>query len=1236
MIAQKQHASPHCLTEAEVRGFLAGRLDNNQFDTALSHLESCEICRSRVEALSDPSGDAPKSSFSWLRPDGGAEPFHGELECAAAVNDLLSKDAGSRLQLANAARSGEASLLLTNLGGYRIVHGLGSGGMGTVFLAEHERLKKKVAIKILTGDKARRSGWLERFNREMTSVAALEHENVVRALDAGEQEGVHYLVMEYLDGFDLSRVARGTRELSVASACEVIRQAALGLHAIHLAGMVHRDIKPSNLFLTQRGTVKLLDLGLVLDGESPVAGDDRLTTVGYLMGTLPYMSREQINDSSRVDFRADLYSLGATLFRLISGRAPMGSSTDLPGTVRRVTQEDCPSLCSFRADLPEELVELVRQLLDHDPHKRPASALAVAERLALFTEGADLDSLLKMTRRHSRGNASSHRTAMPTSWTGPPVASQLAEGSAGSGIGGFRGSWQRFLFFAALPVLLLCGVLLTLATDRGTLVIETKLDDVNVEVKRNDQVVESLRVSSASPKRIRLWSGNYTIELTGENLGRLEINRGEVAIFRGEQVAVAIRERTSSTAESESESDSVLADKGAGDTKIYQGKSFEHWLAVLSREQDLETLFEANPAVLLLADTPAKQEQAAREMLRPARHLGGVAWGQASQADATSQLERSQCYMGSLKEWFSRFGAETRIKAILAELRDADLRTAMACVLLLNDVNLKDLARIRDLKETLPTASEIVSELGRLQSWFETDSTRVGPKWFAKDLKTAALLALEVKIKFTIGTSGGFDRLSWDPQIVRWAEATYESARQEMESWVGAHLATEETGVPIVGLQESLTHMSNFNAVVIANALDSLRSLDDPRPLLLGMHTHFERFVTQVGDEDLKDAFWPFLSHKDGQPLAEATEYYLRSMASHPKQFGGGPELNPTIGKLAVKNLENHPKPHVALLTLARLKASLQRPDRSGIIKQPIEWPHEEAWTYAESVRQNLAKRLILEQEEDDIHRFSKIDYAVRVLNQANSVDQACLIEVMRLLNGAQLSDQVGTTVMGTELPWVLTDATSALRMTPDLAQFLTRNPGATGKALQQMGDELGERGKAMLAFAYSSRPPTEERWVESADSVDGENHLRTLLDIFLSPAFEEEDASPGLFSPLGGSGLVSLDEIAPINPIPKSLRVFDVPESKVMWKTLLVAHNSQSWLTEISSVARMQAACQVAPHLGKHTPYPIPFLIEKWQADVSRLKAIYTAPDTDAETFRWLALLQIENAFNLKAGDQD
>jgi serine/threonine protein kinase len=163
-----------------------------------------------------------------------------------------------------------------------------------------------------------------RFEREMKAIGRLEHPHVIRAHDAGEADGVHFLVMEYLDGADLSRVMDHVGPLSVADACELVRQAALGLEYAHQQGLVHRDVKPSNLMLTTAGQVKVLGLGLARLSDRDVPAGAELTSTGQLMGTFDYMAPEQGSDTHKVDIRADVYSLGATLYKLLCGEAPFG------------------------------------------------------------------------------------------------------------------------------------------------------------------------------------------------------------------------------------------------------------------------------------------------------------------------------------------------------------------------------------------------------------------------------------------------------------------------------------------------------------------------------------------------------------------------------------------------------------------------------------------------------------------------------------------------------------------------------------------------------------------------------------------------------------------------------------------------------------------------------------------------------------------------------------------------
>jgi len=280
------------------------------------------------------------------------------------------------------------------LGQYRLLDRLGQGGMGAVYRAEHLRLKRDVAIKVLSPGQANDHRAAARFQLEMEVVGRIDHPNVVRATDAGEAAGVHYLVMELIDGVDLARLLARRGPLPIAEACEVARQAAAGLQAAHDHGLVHRDVKPSNLMLTAAGRVKVLDLGLALlrPGGRTATG---LTGVGEVMGTAEYMAPEQWTETHAVDGRADVYSLGCTLFALLTGESPfqdLGVSSS-PRMMLAHQQSPAPRVTEHRPDVPAPLAALLARMLAKNPDDRPATPRAVAAALRGLAAGADLAAL---------------------------------------------------------------------------------------------------------------------------------------------------------------------------------------------------------------------------------------------------------------------------------------------------------------------------------------------------------------------------------------------------------------------------------------------------------------------------------------------------------------------------------------------------------------------------------------------------------------------------------------------------------------------------------------------------------------------------------------------------------------------------------------------------------------------------------------------------------------------------
>lgn len=278
---------------------------------------------------------------------------------------------------------------------YKISKCLGAGGMGLVYRAEHRLMGRTVALKIIHRELCRLPQIVERFRQEVQSAARLSHPNIVTAYDAEQAGEVHFLVMEYVDGVDLAKLVLKQGPLSVAHACNYIRQAAKGLQHAFEAGMVHRDIKPHNLMVTRKGRIKILDFGLArLAGEAradhglPASpGSPGLTTVGRTVGTPDYMAPEQALNSRQTDIRADLYSLGCTFYFLLTGQSPFAQGPTLPERLAPQNPRPRP-IIELRGDLPRELLAVLDRLMAYDPAERFQTPAEVVKALAPFAKSA--------------------------------------------------------------------------------------------------------------------------------------------------------------------------------------------------------------------------------------------------------------------------------------------------------------------------------------------------------------------------------------------------------------------------------------------------------------------------------------------------------------------------------------------------------------------------------------------------------------------------------------------------------------------------------------------------------------------------------------------------------------------------------------------------------------------------------------------------------------------------------
>jgi serine/threonine protein kinase len=250
------------------------------------------------------------------------------------------------------------------MGNYDILDRLGAGGMGTVLKARHRRMKRIVALKVLLADLCKDESFIQRFQREVVTIASLQHPNIVMAFDADEAEIGHFLVMEFVDGRDLASTVEKGGPLDLARAVNYTIQAARGLGYAHSRQVIHRDIKPANLMLDSSGTVKVTDLGLAR--INPAAGGapstTGLTQAGGILGTVDYMAPEQAVDSTAIDHRADIYSLGCTLFFLLTGRTIFAGGNAMSVLVKH-RESPAPSLPQAREDAPAELDAIFQKMV---------------------------------------------------------------------------------------------------------------------------------------------------------------------------------------------------------------------------------------------------------------------------------------------------------------------------------------------------------------------------------------------------------------------------------------------------------------------------------------------------------------------------------------------------------------------------------------------------------------------------------------------------------------------------------------------------------------------------------------------------------------------------------------------------------------------------------------------------------------------------------------------------------
>jgi serine/threonine protein kinase/formylglycine-generating enzyme required for sulfatase activity len=360
-------------TPEQLAAFSQGQLSPAATQTVARHLESCPRCQAAVRA----SADAFLSNLRDARPDPSGTCLAGPSPVRPASPAVPPPQAavGVPPELAGHAK-------------YRIVRELGRGGMGVVYQAVQALMDRPVAVKVIHPSVLAHADALPRFHAEVKAAARLDHPNIVRAHDAEQVGSLHLLVMEFVEGMNLAQVVERHGPLPVAEACRCIHQALLGLQHAFEQKMVHRDVKPQNLMRTAKGQIKILDFGLArLRGEG-TKGSRGLTEAGSFMGTPEYVAPEQATDAHTADTRADVYSIGCTLYYLLTGRPPFVESTTVKLVLAHLKTIPRP-LHELRADVPPELSAVVGRMLAKDPAQRYQTPLEAARALAPFCRSAN-------------------------------------------------------------------------------------------------------------------------------------------------------------------------------------------------------------------------------------------------------------------------------------------------------------------------------------------------------------------------------------------------------------------------------------------------------------------------------------------------------------------------------------------------------------------------------------------------------------------------------------------------------------------------------------------------------------------------------------------------------------------------------------------------------------------------------------------------------------------------------
>ncbi len=553
-----------CPDRSILKAWLQGLLEVEQEDFVASHVEDCTGCDETIQSME------AETDTGFRLPPGIADASESveEANYSNLLGDLKAiplKVRADDLALSREHTTAVADDLSgTTLGQYELQGVIGRGGMGKVYKARHRKLDRIVALKVLPESSFKEPMAIKRFEREIRAAGRLKHPNVVQALDADEVDGTHFLVMEFIDGTDLGKITKVNGPLPIDHACNLTFQAAQGLQAIHESGLVHRDIKPSNLIVDSSGTVHILDLGLALLGLDQESSHE-LTSTDQIMGTVDYIAPEQAMDTHNVDIRADIYSLGCTLFHLLTGKPPYRNDnrSNAFKTMTAHANEPIPDIRSLREDVSSELAQVVEQLLAKNPDDRPQSPAEVSELLASFAStsktlvtivtphctSSETADELAAGRDTLAGHRNSERTVQADA--SPLWQSNEHHNSPKRAINGTRGI--LLVAIALVGIISTYAVSLLFKTAKGSVEVtidDSAVDDIKVQLVQGERV---LIVSKQNNWQISASPGEYDVRLLG-GTDQFQINKEIIRVSRDQTEIVRVIRKSVGKDESPTES----------------------------------------------------------------------------------------------------------------------------------------------------------------------------------------------------------------------------------------------------------------------------------------------------------------------------------------------------------------------------------------------------------------------------------------------------------------------------------------------------------------------------------------------------------------------------------------------------------------------------------------------------------------------------------------------------------